>query len=182
MRRFRPLTKNRIGSVASLVSSRRLRAPAAHHGPVLNQAVEYGSSSQSAIISGFQLSAIFGKPSPAKAAASSNPHRGQALTAFPRVRSSKAFRRRPLYRVDRPRRAGIRNPARKRPCDSPQIGKSIVEDEPMNELLNALLRMLTAIVCFTPADRPSVRLRPSPGQRLRLGTVPLVAPKLGRLD
>src|SRR6516225_3800077 len=114
MRRFRPLTKNRIGSVASLVSSRRLRAPAAHHGPVLNQAVEYGSSSQSAIISGFQLSAIFGKPSPAKAAASSNPHRGQALTAFPRVRSSKAFRRRPLYRVDRPRRAGIRNPYRKR--------------------------------------------------------------------
>ena len=71
---------------------------------------------------------------------------------------------------------------RKRPCDSPQMGKSIVEDEPMNELLNALLRMLTAIVCFTPADRPSVRLRPSPGQRLRLGTVPLVAPKFGRLD
>jgi len=78
----------------------------------LNQAVEYGSSSQSAIISGFQLSAIFGKPSPAKAAASSNPHRGQPLTAFPRVRSSKAFRRRPLYRVDRPCRAGIRNPYR----------------------------------------------------------------------
>jgi hypothetical protein len=37
--------------------------------PVLNQAVEHGSSAQSAIISGFQLSAIFATASPAKAAA-----------------------------------------------------------------------------------------------------------------
>ena len=34
----------------------------------------------------------------------------QALAAFPRVRSSEAFGRRPLTRVDRSRPAGIRNP------------------------------------------------------------------------
>ena len=98
-----------------------------------HQAIEYRSNAQSAIISALQLSAIFAKPSTATAAPTPNPHSRRALTAFPRVRSSEAFRRRPLYQVDRPRRAGIRNPARKRPCDSPQIGKSIVEDEPMNE-------------------------------------------------
>jgi hypothetical protein len=58
------------------------------------------------------LSAIFAKPSTATAAPTPNPHSRQALTAFPRVRSSEAFRRRPLYRVDRSRRAGIRNPSR----------------------------------------------------------------------
>src|SRR6267143_3105952 len=64
-----------------------------HHRPALNQAVVYGSSGRSEIISGFQLSAILPKPSPAEAAATSNPHRRQG--AFPRVRSSEAFRRRP---------------------------------------------------------------------------------------
>src|SRR6266478_4745080 len=68
---------------AAPVSSQRLQAPARHHGPVLNQAVEYGSSGQSAIISGFQLSAIFGKPSPAKAAAPSNPHRRPSAHRIP---------------------------------------------------------------------------------------------------
>jgi hypothetical protein len=58
---------------AASVASRRLQAPTAHPGPILNQVVEYGSSNQSAIISGFQLSAIFGKPFPAKAAAPSIP-------------------------------------------------------------------------------------------------------------
>src|ERR1700724_3364786 len=94
------------------VSSRCLQAPAGDHGPVLNQAIEYRSNAQSAIISAFQLSAIFAKPSTATAAPTPNPHSRQALTAFPRVRSSEAFRRRPLYRVDRSRRAGIRNPSR----------------------------------------------------------------------
>jgi hypothetical protein len=37
---------------------------------------------------------------------------GQVLTAFPRVRSSEAFRRRPSYRGYRSRPAGIRNPSR----------------------------------------------------------------------
>ena len=99
---------------AAPVSSRCLQAPAGDHGPVLNQAIEYRSNAQSAIISAFQLSAIFAKPSTATAAPTPNPHSRQAFTAFPRVRSSEAFRRRPLYWVDRSRRAGIRNPSRKR--------------------------------------------------------------------
>ena len=65
------------------------------------------------MISGFQLSAIFGKPSPAKVAAPPNPHRRPSAHHFPRVRSSEAFRRRPLYWVGRSRGAGIRNPNRK---------------------------------------------------------------------
>jgi hypothetical protein len=48
---------------------------AGHHGPVPNQAVEYRSNTQSAIISGFQLSEFLGKPSLAKAAPTSNLHR-----------------------------------------------------------------------------------------------------------
>jgi hypothetical protein len=43
------------------VSSRCLQAPAGEHGPVLNQAIEYRNNAQSAIISAFQLSAIFAK-------------------------------------------------------------------------------------------------------------------------
>jgi len=44
------------------------------HGPVLNQAIEHRSNAQSAIISAFQLSAIFAKPSTATAAPAPNPH------------------------------------------------------------------------------------------------------------
>ena len=62
---------------------------------VRKRAVEYGSSGQSAIISGFQLSAIVGKSFPAKAAAPLNPHRRPTTHAFPRVPSSEAFGRRP---------------------------------------------------------------------------------------
>ena len=80
---------------AAPVSSRCLQAPAGDHGPVLNQAIEYRSNAQSAIISAFQLSAIFAKPSTATVAPTPNPHSRQAFTAFPRVRSSEAFRRRP---------------------------------------------------------------------------------------
>src|SRR6266478_7970929 len=86
---MKPAKSASIGSLESLVpgaapvSSQRLQAPARHHRPVLNQAIEYGSSGQSAIISGFQLSAIFGKPSPAKAAAPSNPHRRPTAHCFP---------------------------------------------------------------------------------------------------
>jgi hypothetical protein len=49
---------------AAPLPSQRLQAPAGHHRPVLDQAVEYGTSGQSAIISGFQLSAILGKTIP----------------------------------------------------------------------------------------------------------------------
>src|SRR6516162_11810388 len=77
------------------VSSRRLQAPAGPHGLVLNHTVEHGSSGQCAIISGFHLSPILGKPSLAKAAATPNPHR--PTPAVPRVPSSGAFGRRPPY-------------------------------------------------------------------------------------
>jgi len=80
---------------AAPVLSQCLQAPAGHHRLVFNHVVEDGSSGQSAIISGFRLSAIFGKPSPVKAGATPNPHRRQAVIAFPRVRPSEAFRRRP---------------------------------------------------------------------------------------
>ena len=40
------------------VSSQRLRRPTAQHAPALNRPVEYASSGQSAIITGFQPSAI----------------------------------------------------------------------------------------------------------------------------
>ena len=43
------------------------------------------------------------------------PIAGQLLAALPRVLSSEAFGPRPVYRVDRLRSAGIRNPSRKRP-------------------------------------------------------------------
>jgi hypothetical protein len=100
---------------AASVASRRLQAPTAHPGPILNQVVEYGSSNQSAIISGFQLSAIFGKPFPAKAAAPSIPievKRSPLSRAFVLRRLSNA---RLLHWVDRSRRAGIRNPSRWEP-------------------------------------------------------------------
>jgi hypothetical protein len=57
------------------VSSERLQALAAHHGPSLNQVAEYASGGRSAIISGLQLPAILRKSSPAKATAAPNPHR-----------------------------------------------------------------------------------------------------------
>ena len=60
---------------AAPVSSRRVQEPAARYRPVLHHAVEYGSSGQSAIISGYQLAAILETISPAKAAALPNPHR-----------------------------------------------------------------------------------------------------------
>src|SRR3974390_1811913 len=63
--------------------SRRLQPPAGGHEPVLHQAVEHGSSGQSAIISGFQLSVISGKSFPAKAAAPPNPHRRPTAHRFP---------------------------------------------------------------------------------------------------
>src|SRR6516162_4129680 len=95
------------------VSSRRLLAPAGHHGLVLNHTVEHGSSGQYAIISGFCLSPILGKPSLAKAAATQIPI---GLTADPRVRSSGAFGRRPHYLEEDgfelavPRRQSYREP------------------------------------------------------------------------
>jgi hypothetical protein len=56
------------------VSSQRLLTPAAHHAPALNRPVEYSSSRQSAIIAGFQPSAILKQTIPGNAADEPNPH------------------------------------------------------------------------------------------------------------
>src|SRR5262249_11044601 len=104
---------------AAPVSSQRLQAPSRHHGPALYQPVNYRSRGQSALISGFPLSAILGKPFPAKAADTPNPHktakRSPLSRGFVLRRLSDAGH---LTRVDRSRPAGIRNPTRKRPFQS----------------------------------------------------------------
>jgi len=82
------------------VSSRRLQAPAEHLRLVLNHAVEHGSSGRSAIISGFQLSAIFTKPSAGNAAAATNPHRRSSVHRFPAGSFFQGFRTPALYRID----------------------------------------------------------------------------------
>jgi hypothetical protein len=46
------------------VSSQRLHTPAAHHALALNRPVEYASSGQPAIITGFQPSAILKQTTP----------------------------------------------------------------------------------------------------------------------
>ena len=78
------------------------------------------ASGQSAIISSFQLSAILGKSSPAKAAATSNPIDGQALTASRGFPSSEAFGCRPYTRSTARARAGIRNPC----VDGPRFART----------------------------------------------------------
>jgi hypothetical protein len=105
------------------VSFRRPPAPAGPRGLVLNHTVEHGSSGQCAIISGFHLLPISGKPSLANAAATPNPHRPPNDHRFP----AGSFLRRlsdagPLYWIDRSRRAGIRNPSR----FSPLVGRRSV--------------------------------------------------------
>src|SRR5262249_24840456 len=65
------------------VSSRCGQASAGDHRSVLNQTVEYKSNAQSVIISGFQLSAILRKTSPAKAADPPNPHRQPTAHRLP---------------------------------------------------------------------------------------------------
>ena len=65
------------------ISSQRRQTSAGHHRPVVNPAVEYGSSGQSLIISGFQPLAILRKPSPAKPPAAPNPHRRPNAHRFP---------------------------------------------------------------------------------------------------
>jgi hypothetical protein len=56
---------------------------------------------------------------------------GRPLTAFPRVRCSGAFGRRLLTRVDRSRRAGIRNPSRKRSFETRFGGHSTGTGTPL---------------------------------------------------
>jgi hypothetical protein len=87
------------------ISSQRRQTSAGHHRPVVNPAVEYGSSGQSPIISGFQPLAILRKPSPAKAPAAPNPHRRPNAHRFPAGSFFGGFRTPALYPVDRSRRA-----------------------------------------------------------------------------
>jgi hypothetical protein len=74
------------------LSSHRLHTPAAHHAPALNRPFEHASSGQSAIITGFQPSAILKQTN---AAAEPNPHSRLTAHGFPRVPSSEAFGRPP---------------------------------------------------------------------------------------
>ena len=62
---------------------RQHEASAGDHRPLLDQTVECKSNAQSAIITGFQLSAILEKASPAKAAAPPNSHRRPSVYRFP---------------------------------------------------------------------------------------------------
>jgi hypothetical protein len=68
---------------AAPFSSPRLQAPAAHHQPRRTQVVNYAGGGQSVIISGFQLSAIFGKPPLATPAAALNPHKRSSAHRSP---------------------------------------------------------------------------------------------------
>jgi hypothetical protein len=79
----------------------RRQAPAGHHRPVLNQPVSDNPSHQFAIISGFQLSAIFTKPSAGNPAAATNPHRQSSVHRFPAGSFFRGFRTPALYRIDR---------------------------------------------------------------------------------
>ena len=111
--------------------SRRLQAPAGPHGLVLNHTVEHGSSGQSAIISGFHLSPILGRPSLAKAAATQNPHRPTAHRC-PAGSFFGGFRTpAPLTWVDRSRPAGIRNPLRRRQCVHPAVMSGFGASRPL---------------------------------------------------
>ena len=89
-------SQEHLVSGAAPVSSQRLQASAEHYGPVLNHPAEHRGTAQSAIFGGPPLSAICAKPSSARAAVRPNPHRPPTPLAFPRVRSSEAFGRRPL--------------------------------------------------------------------------------------
>jgi hypothetical protein len=89
-------------------------SPAGHLALVLNHTVEHGSSGQSAIISGFHLSPILGKPSLATAAATPNPHRRPTAHRCPAGSFFGGFRTPASIPVNRSRRAGIRNPSRLR--------------------------------------------------------------------
>src|SRR5262249_4716286 len=69
--------------------------------------------------------AILPKPSPAKTSAAPNPHRRPNAHRFPAGSFFGGFRTPALYRVDRSRRAAIRNPSRTLPLDlGPANGRS----------------------------------------------------------
>src|SRR6516165_4231781 len=103
------------------LSSHRLHTPAAHHAPALNRPVEHASSGQSAIITGFQPSAILKQTIPGNAAAEPNPHSRLTAHGFPRVPSSEAFGRRPP--PGRPLTPG-RHP---KPFTTPDIRRTAVD-------------------------------------------------------
>src|SRR5207245_4802603 len=99
----------------AIILPRCLRTLTRHHRPVPNQAIELRSSGLSAVISGAQLSAIVAKPSPTTAAPAPNPHRPPSAHRLPAGSFIGGFLTpAPLPRVDRSRRAGIRNPSRPR--------------------------------------------------------------------
>jgi hypothetical protein len=87
------------------------RSYTVHSSPPNDRSVQQGR--QSAVTTGFPLSAIPRKPSPGKLAAAPNPHRRSTPHRFPTGSFFGGFRTPAYYRVHRSRRAGIRNPSRK---------------------------------------------------------------------
>ena len=115
---------------AAPLSPLRRQAPAGHHRPAPNQPVEDDASHQFAIISGFQLSAIFTKPSAGNPATATNPHRRSSVHRFPAGSFFRGFRTPVLYRIDRsysgrhPKPLCGRPPLRK---DLLQLGTGLVD-------------------------------------------------------
>ena len=77
--------------------SRRPQTLARHLGFAFIQTVGCSGGGQFAITSSVPLSALRPKSCLAEAAVRQNPHKRQTTRRFPRVRSSEAFRRRPLH-------------------------------------------------------------------------------------
>src|SRR6266568_382605 len=101
----------------TLLSSRPLQAPERRHGRILSQAVKCGST-RSTILSACRNPAILGRPPPAKAAATPNPHRRPTARRFPAGSFIGGFPTlAPCTRSIARAGAGIRNPSRFEPSD-----------------------------------------------------------------
>ena len=105
-------------------------------------------------------------PPPAHPLPKTPPHQipidGTPLTQPPRVPSLKAFRRRPSAPVDRPRRAGIRNPAQHRPNVAHQSTGSSAPKADFDPVTSRTLGRPTAAY--------RARLMPAPARRIRTRT------------
>src|SRR5207244_13236272 len=96
------------------------QAPERRHGRILSQAVKCGST-RSTILSACRNPAILGRPPPAKAAATPNPHRRPTARRFPAGSFIGGFPTpAPCTRSIARAGAGIRNPSRFRTFAGPQ--------------------------------------------------------------
>src|SRR5215472_9971682 len=127
-------------------------------------------------------SAVLPKPSPTKASAAPNPHRRPNAHRFPAGSFFGGFRTPALYRVDRSRRAGIRNPLRYRPFGA-VVCTARGRHLPYHRLRVAAgarrlsLSILRALQCLdSPHDLVNeTRRKPGPAARHSCGCVPVDA-------